>query len=194
MPAGRDRARPLQENGSRPAHGGVRSPRPTDASQVVPSNGPPGSSCPTGDCGEPPRLPWVAAHSGASAARMGGIGGNRGRDHPQRGQQPRTIPQSALRLPAPFTQGSLALRGKGGWDGDADCRNQRPKFWSKIWLAVATPQARRPCGPPRNDNGFLSFRGAERRGNPSFYDGRGTGRRGRRPLRKVYRSPSNGPM
>ena len=27
-----------------------------------------------------------------------------------------------------------------------------------------------------------------------FYDGRGTGRRGRRPLRKVYRSPSNGPM
>ena len=130
--------------------------------------GTPGSSCPTGGCGEPPRLPWVAAHSGASAARMGGIGGNRGRDHPQRGQQPRTIPQSALRLPAPFTQGSLALRGKGGWDGDADCRNQRPKFWSKIWLAVATPQARRPCGPPRNDNGFLSFRGAERRGNPSF--------------------------
>ena len=27
---------------------------------------------------------------------------------------------------------------------------------------------RRPCGPPRNDNDFLSFRGAERRGNPSF--------------------------
>ena len=27
---------------------------------------------------------------------------------------------------------------------------------------------RRPCGPPRNDNGFLSFRGAGRCGNPSF--------------------------
>ena len=27
---------------------------------------------------------------------------------------------------------------------------------------------RRPCGPPRNDKRFLSFRGAERRGNPSF--------------------------
>ena len=53
-------------------------------------------------------------------------------------------------------------------DGDADRRNQHPKFWNKIWLAVATPQARRPVGPPRNDNGFLSFRGAERRGNPSF--------------------------
>ena len=26
-----------------------------------------GSSCPTGGCGEPPRLPWVAAHSRASA-------------------------------------------------------------------------------------------------------------------------------
>ena len=52
--------------------------------------------------------------------------------------------------------------------GDADRRNQHPKFWNKSWLAVATPQARRPVGPPRNDNGFLSFRGAERRGNPSF--------------------------
>ena len=29
--------------------------------------GTPGSSCPTGGCGEPPRLPWPAAHSGASA-------------------------------------------------------------------------------------------------------------------------------
>ena len=60
---------------------------------------------------------------------------------------------------------------------------------------MAAPQPRRPCGPPRNDKRFLSFRGAERRGNPSFFtmDG-GSGRRGRRPLRKVYRSPSNGPM
>ena len=29
--------------------------------------GTPGSSCPTGGCGEQPRLPWVAAHSGVSA-------------------------------------------------------------------------------------------------------------------------------
>ena len=54
---------------------------------------------------------------------------------------------------------------------------------------------RRPVGPPRNDNGFLSFRGAERRGNPFLFTMYGgSGRRGRRPLRKVYRSPSNGPM
>ena len=56
-----------------------------------------GSSCPTGGCGEPPRLPWVAAHSGASAAQTGGTGGNRGRDHPKSVQQRRTIPQSRLR-------------------------------------------------------------------------------------------------
>ena len=107
---GRDGARPLR--GEREwTDGGVWSPRPTGATQVMPSNGPmylrysfrqpnseaefgasvmgigpyalrgtrdggrhAGSSCPTGGCGEPPRLPWVAAHSGASAARMGGIG------------------------------------------------------------------------------------------------------------------------
>ena len=32
--------------------------------------GTPGSSCPTGGCGEPPRLPWVAAHSGAFAPEV----------------------------------------------------------------------------------------------------------------------------
>ncbi len=56
-----------------------------------------GASCPTGGCGEPPRLPWPAAHSGASAARSRGMGGNRSGDYPQRGHQPRAIPQSRLR-------------------------------------------------------------------------------------------------
>ena len=51
---------------------------------------------------------------------------------------------------------------------------------------------------PRNDSPDpLSFRGGPtgRRGNPFPFtmDG-GSGRRGRRPLRKVYRSPGNGPM
>ena len=58
-------------------------------------------------------------------------------------------PSVSLRLTAPFTQGSLRDGGCG--------------------------LPRRPVGPPRNDNGFLSFRGAERRGNPYFYDGRGFG-------------------
>ena len=49
-------------------------------------------------------------------------------------------PSVSLRLTAPFAQGSLRDGGCG--------------------------LPRRPCGPPRNDNRFLSFRGAERRGNP----------------------------
>ena len=49
--------------------------------------------------------------------RMGGMGGNRSRDHPQNVQQRRTIPQSRpLAVPAPFTQGSPL------GTGDADCR------------------------------------------------------------------------
>ena len=59
--------------------------------------------CPAkGRCGHRPlrkterfrQPPGPAAHSGASAARMGGRGGNRSREHPQNVQQPRTIPQS----------------------------------------------------------------------------------------------------
>ena len=52
-------------------------------------------------------------------------------------------------VPAPFAQGSL---------GDGGCGLPR-----------------RPCGPPRNDKRFLSFRGAERRGNPSFLRWTGDG-------------------
>ena len=72
-----------------------------------------GSSCPTGGCGEPPRLPWVAAHSGASAAQTGGTGGNRGRDHPKSVQQRRTLPQSAFGRQLPLHKGAL---GAGGTD------------------------------------------------------------------------------
>ena len=40
------------------------------------------------------------------------MGGNCGKDHPQRDQQRRTIPQSwPSAMPAPFTQGSLGGRG-----------------------------------------------------------------------------------
>ena len=43
-----------------------------------------GSSCPTGGCGEPPRLPWVAAHSGASAPRSRGNGRETRQRSPQK--------------------------------------------------------------------------------------------------------------
>ena len=71
---------------------------------------------PYGKRGKFQQPPGPAAHSGASAARMGGVGGNRGRVHPQRGQQPRTIPQSRLRRAS-----SLCTREPLG-TGDADCR------------------------------------------------------------------------
>ena len=63
-----------------------------------------------------PRPPRPAAHSGASAPRMGGRGWNCGRDHPQSVQQLRTIPQSRLRRAS-----SLYTREPLG-TGDADCR------------------------------------------------------------------------
>ena len=111
-PTGRDRARPLQ--GEREwTDGGVRSPRPTEATLVVRSEGPMylrhgfrrpnfgtkfGASVmgigPYGEKGKHPQPPGPAAQSGAFAARVRGRGGDCGRDHPQRGHQPRAIPQS----------------------------------------------------------------------------------------------------
>ena len=142
------------------------SPRPTGATLVVRSEGPMWSSAPTGRRGKPYQPPGPAAHSGAFATRSQGMGRNRSRDHPQRGHQPRAIPQSRpLAVTAPFAQGSL---------GDGGCGLPR-----------------RPCGPPRNDNGFLSFRGAERRGNPSFLRWTGDGPpRSSAPTENLINHPS----
>ena len=95
--------------------------------------------------------------------RPRGMGGNCSRDYPQRGHQRRTIPQSRLRHDSSLYTREPCPAGDGG---------------------CGLP--RRPVGPPRNGNGFLSFRGAKRRGNPLPFtmDG-GSGRRGRRPLRKA---------
>ena len=116
--------------------------------------------------------PGPAAHSGASAPRMEGMGGNCGGNHPQRGAAPPDNPSVSLRLTAPFAQGSLR---------DGGCGSPR-RF------------------APRNDSPKpLSFRGGPtgRRGNPSFLrwtmDGgpgrptkdEGNGTPSRRPLRKA---------
>ena len=78
--------------------------------------GTPGSSCPTGGCGEPPALA-----SGAERSVCGADGRN-GWESRQRSPQkcPATPdnPSVSLWPTAPFAQGSLALRGTG----DADCR------------------------------------------------------------------------
>ena len=100
-----------------------------------------GSSCPTGGCGEPPRLPWVAAHSGVSAPAVARDG--RGSEQGSPPKEPSTSgnPSVSLRLTAPFAQGSLWGRGYG-----------LPRRFA-----------------PRNDSSDpLSFRGGPtgRRGNP----------------------------
>ncbi len=77
-------------------NGRGRSPAPTGL-PGVPSSGPMylrHDLRPYGEKGTPNRPSGSAAQSGASAAWMGGMGGHRGRDHPQSVQQPRTIPQS----------------------------------------------------------------------------------------------------
>ena len=103
-----------------------------------------GSSCPTGGCGEPPRLSWVAAHSGASApagARDGWE--SRQRPSPKGASNAGQSLSHGEAVTAPFAQGSL-------WDGGCGS----------------------PCRfAPRNDSpDSLSFRGGPtgRRGNPSF--------------------------
>ena len=137
-------------------------PRPTGAAQVVHSSGPmylrdglrpyaprgdegrhAGSSCPTGGCGEPSRLPWPAAHSGAFAARVRRNGWESRQSSPPKWPATLDNPSVSLRLTAPFAQGSL---------GDGGCGLPR-RF------------------APRNDSPDpLSFRGGPtgRRGNPSF--------------------------
>ena len=100
---------PFQRGGTEPAPyrgsgagrcvhgGGVRSPRPTGTSPVVPSEG-------LMYLGHGFRRPYFGTKFGVSvmgigpyALRMGGMGGDRSRDYPQSTQQLRTIPQSRLR-------------------------------------------------------------------------------------------------
>ena len=102
------------------------------------------------------------------------MGGNRNRDHPQSVQQRRAIPQSRLRRDS-----SLYTREPLGTE-DADCR-VGPLGLLGMTVVFCHSEA----------SAYTD------RGNPSFLRwtmGEGSGRRGRRPLRKVYRSPSNGPM
>ena len=100
---------------------------------------------------------------------MGGTRRNRSRDHPQRGHQPRAIPQSRLRRAS-----SLYTREPLG-TGDADCRVGPSGLLAMTMVFCHSEE--------RSDVGIRPF-----------YDGRGFGPPSRRPLRKVYRSPSNGPM
>ena len=176
-PTGRDRARPLQgdrewtDGGVRLGSGGVWSPRPTGATQVMPNI--------RADVGigpyEKERATSTTRASGAQrsvCAADGRDGWESRQRSPQKGPSTPDNPSVSLRLTAPFTQGSL---------GDGGCGLPR-RF------------------APRNDSPDpLSFRGGPtgRRGNPSFLrwtmDGgsgrptkdEGNGTPSRRPLRKA---------
>ena len=146
------RSEPTRIGAEQGPRGAGRSPPPTGVTQVVRSGGPMWSSALTDRRGGLRNHPGQRRTAGRLRQRMRGMGGNRSRDHPQRGQQPWTIPQSPSVRQLPLHKGAF---------GDGGCGLPR-----------------RPVGPPRNDNRFLSFRGAERRGNPSFFtmdDGRGFG-------------------
>ena len=132
------------------------------------------------------RLPGPAAHSGAFAVRSQGMGGNRGRDHPQRGHQRRAIPQSRpLAVPAPFAQGSLWGRGM------RIAVTSAPNFGTKFgwrWLR------HRCVGPAGLLAMTMDFCHSEERsdvGIRPFYGGRGFGPPSRRPLRVVAESRCN---
>ena len=138
--------------------GGVWSPRPTEGTQVVPSEGPMWASAPTKRRESFINHPGQRRTAERLRQRVRGNGWELRQRSSPKGLSTSDNPSVSLRLTAPFAQGSL---------GDGGCGSPR-----------------RPVGPPRNYNGFLSFRGAERRGNPFPFtmDG-GSGRRGRRPLR-----------
>ena len=71
-----------------------------------------GSSCPTGGCGESPRLPWVAAHSGAFAPAVARKwAGNGAEITPKVSSNLGQSLSHGCAVPAPFAQGSLRGRG-----------------------------------------------------------------------------------
>ena len=121
FPAGRDGARPLQGTGAGRRQGALRVWLPPAKFRngiwgvshrhrpLRPAgDGTPGSSCPTGGCGGRRDCPGQRRTAKRLHCGREEMGGNCSRDHPQRGHQPRTIPQSRpLAVPAPFAQGSL---------------------------------------------------------------------------------------
>ena len=149
---------------------GVWSPRPTGATLVVRSGGPMylrhgfrrpnfvpkfGASVmgigPYGEKGKLPRPPGPAAHSGAYAARMGGMGRERGRDHPPKGPSTSDNPSvTAEPCQLPLHKGALGT-------GDADC-HVAPLLAMTVLILCHSEEAQRA------DVGIRPF-----------YDGRGFG-------------------
>ena len=125
---------------------------------------------PYGEKGKSHQPPRPAAHSGAFAVRMGGMGGNRSRDHPQNVQQRRTIPQSRpLAVPAPFPQGSLGGRGM------RIAVTSAPNFGTKFGWRWLRPRRVGPAGLLAMTMVFCHSEERSDVGIRPFYDGRGFG-------------------
>ena len=133
-----------------------------------------GSSCPAGGCGESPRLPGPAAHSGASAARMGGTGWNRSRGHPPKCSSTSDNPSvTAAPCQLPLHKGAL---------GDGECGLPR-RFAPRNDSPDHSEEAQRADVGIRPFLRWTGVRAAVRKT-------RGTARRGRRPLRKGEKAQS----
>ena len=160
----------------------MRSPRPTEATLVVRSEGPMWSSAPTDRRGS--YIDHLGQRRTAERLRRGceGMGGNRGRDHPQRGQQFRAIPQSPFRRQLPLHKGALGT-------GDADCR-VGPLGLLAMTMDFCHSEASAHTG--RGNPSFLRWTGVRAAEVVGPY-GRSTkvpatGRCGHRPLRVVAES------
>ena len=150
-PTGRDGARPLREQQSRAVYGGVRLGcgfrQPNFGTKFGASVMGIGPYAPRGDEGRHAgvvvpygwlrRVAAIARASGAQRSVCGADGRN-GRESQQRSSPKCPATPDNPSVTAFGRASSLCTREPLG-TGDADRRNQRPKFWDKIWLAVATP-------------------------------------------------------
>ena len=142
-----------------------------------------GSAWPTGGCGESPRLPGPAAHSGASAARMGGTGWNRSRGHPPKCSSTSDNPSvTAAPCQLPLHKGAFPCGGRGDRTGDADCRVASLLAMTVLNLCHSEEAQRADVGI----RPFLRWTGVR----AAVRKTRGTARRGRRPLRKGEKAQS----
>ena len=131
----------LQGDLSSAVYGGVRSPRPTEAPQVVRSSGP----------------MWSSAPTERRASHINHPGQRRTAERLRRGREGWVEIAAEITPKGASNPGQFLSRPPG----DSSLYTREP--WGR---GCGLP--RRPCGPPRNDDRFLPFRGAERRGNPSF--------------------------
>ena len=161
FPAGRDGARPLQGTGAGRRQGALRVWLPPAKFRngicgvshryrpLRPAgDGTPGSSCPTGGCGEPPRLPGPAAHSEASALRSRGNGWELQQGSSPKGPSTSDNPSvtafgraSSLCTREPWGRGNPSfLRWTGIRAAVPGAWPPPTKFRPGIWSAVRSPR------------------------------------------------------